>query len=202
MYKKLIVPVFVAFVATVGLTGGTAAAVDMSVAEFDQNNNKAVVEITCDSTTLGISQNMPRADWLRSFYVGGVNLPADGSVADLSDPNLVDLLPGVVHERTVDSENVMVHYFSGNRDNMAPPTWQANQGWVPVETTVVNMVEDCPVPAEGTTPTTTQTAATKQVEKVPAEGVNAGAGTIATSLVALGGSLAGLGYGVVRLRKN
>ncbi len=197
MYKKLIVPVVVAVVATVGLSGGTVSAIDMSAAEFDQNNNKAVVEVTCDSITLGISQNMPRGDWLRSFYVGSGTKPANNTVF-VPEDNVVDLLPGVVHERAVDSEGVEVYYFSGNRDNVTPATWQYNQGWVPVETTVVNLAEDCPVAEQEQAEASVE----QQVAEVPVGGVNAGGGAIVASFMAFVGSLTGLVYGIARLRKT
>lgn len=204
MYKKLIAPVAIAVVATVGLVGGTVSAQEVSAPVFDENGNSAVVEVTCENITLRVQHNrvsrQENGNWLRSFYMGGP-LPANGSPANLADPQLIDVSQNTVESRNVASADVVVHYFSGDRDLGATPgTWQANPGWVPVETTVIDMAEDCPV-EETTVPAVTTS--TPQVTQVPVGPVNAGgSNAIVASFVAFIGSLVGLGYGVARLRKT
>lgn len=204
MYKKLIAPVAIAVVATVGLVGGTVSAQEVSAPVFDENGNSAVIEVTCENITLSVQHNRTnrQGTWLRSFYMGGP-LPANGSVADLTDPQLIDVMQGTVGIRNIASADVVVSYFSGDRDLPPNPgTWKATGGWTTVETTVVNLAENCPVVEETTVPAAVETSA-PQVTQVPVGPVNAGgSNAIVASFVAFIGSLVGLGYGVARLRKT
>lgn len=199
MYKKLSHLVVAALVATVGLVGGTVSAQEVAAPSFDENGNSAIVTVTCESVTVELSHNRsnPQGNWLRSFYLGSGTLPS-GTYTP-GDPNLVDVLQGEVETRTVDSEDVIVRYFSGDRNLGANPgTWQPARGWVAVETTIVYENEDCPAPV---VPSETETKTEEQVTVVPKGAVNAGNGASLATILALIGSITALGYGLFRLQK-